>query len=92
MKQILDQIKHNCPLLIHAELSNTNITDKIAFELIKALETNTSLKSLHLCNTKLSDKTRQELTKLTTSKCIELCFVKNFRAIAGKNVIYHIYK
>ena len=87
MEDILYRIKQNCPLLVYANLSNTNITDKIAFELIKALETNTSLKSLHLCNTKLSDKTRQELTKLTTSKGVELCFVKNFRAIDGESAV-----
>ena len=91
MEDILYRIKHNCPLLVHANLSNTNITDKAAFQLAKALETNTSLQTLHLYNTSLGDKSRQILTKTATTRGIALYFVKNFRAVDGENVVYHIH-
>jgi len=92
MEDILKRIKSNCKFLIELDLSNNNITDKVALLLVDALKENNTIKKINLCRNPLGDIGRKALMEEIKDRGIEISFVKNFIAFGDKHCIYHIYK
>jgi Ran GTPase-activating protein (RanGAP) involved in mRNA processing and transport len=92
MEDILKRVKCNCRFLKELDLSNNNITDKVALLLAEALKTNNIIEKINLCKNPIGDIGKKAIMEVLKNKKIEIYFVKNFIAHGDKECIYHIYK